>query len=63
MDILERIKQAKPEEMDDLLHAVLDRYRELYPDWDISTVSIEKKGDLNEQLDAIIALIERMKDK
>lgn len=62
MDLLERIKTAKSEEINDLVTAVLARYRELFPDWDISIVSIEKNGDRNEQLDSIITLIEKLKD-
>lgn len=62
MDLLERIKTAESEEINDLVTAVLARYRELFPDWDISIVSIEKNGDRNEQLDSIITLIEKLKD-
>lgn len=62
MDLLERIKTVKSEEINDLVTAVLARYRELFPDWDISIVSIEKNGDRNEQLDSIITLIEKLKD-
>ena len=62
MDLLERIKTAETEEINDLVTAVLARYRELFPDWDISIVSIEKNGDRNEQLDSIITLIEKLKD-
>ena len=61
MDLLERIKTAESEEINDLVTAVLARYRELFPDWDISIVSIEKNGDRNEQLDSIITLIEKLK--
>ena len=62
MDLLERIKTAESEEINDLVTAVLARYRALFPDWDISIVSIEKNGDRNEQLDSIITLIEKLKD-
>lgn len=62
MDLLERIKTAESEKINDLVTAVLARYRELFPDWDISIVSIEKNGDRNEQLDSIITLIEKLKD-
>ena len=63
MDLLERIKAAKSEEINDLVVAVLARYRELFPDWDINIISIERKDNKNEQLDAIIAMIEKLKDK
>jgi len=63
MDLLERIKQAKPEEINDLVTAVLERYRELFPGWDISVLSLEKAVDKNQQLDDVIALIEKLKDR
>ena len=63
MRILHEISRAKPEELDELLQAVLKRYREVYPDWEIITVSLEKAVDKNEQLDRIIALLENMKEK
>ena len=63
MDLLERIKTVKSEEINDLVTAVLARYRELFPDWDINIISIERKDNKNEQLDSIIAMIEKLKDK
>lgn len=62
MDIIKRIRIAKPEEMQDILMAVLERYRELYPDWDINVLSLEKNVDKNEQIDATIALLQSMKE-
>ena len=63
MGILERIKQAKPEEMSDLILAVQSRYNELFPDWELSFYTLERKQDKNEQLDAMIALIEKLKEE
>lgn len=62
VDIIKRIRIAKPEEMQDILMAVLERYRELYPDWDINVLSLEKNVDKNEQIDATIALLQSMKE-
>ena len=45
-----------------MLQAVLERYRELYPNWDIFTISLEKAVDKTEQLDRIIALMEKLKE-
>ena len=63
MRILHEISRAKPEELDELLQAVLKRYREVYPDWEIITVSLEKAVDKNEQLDRIIQLLEKWKER
>ena len=61
--MLKYIKEIKPEEINDVLLAVLDRYRELFPDWEIITISLEKAVDKKEQLDRIISMLETMKEK
>ena len=60
-NLLDGIRKAKKEEIGELVKAALDRYRELYPDWEVITVAIEKNRNRNEQLDRIIALLEKMK--
>lgn len=60
--ILDKIDAATPNEIEQILKAVLARYRELYPQWDISTLSLEKAGDKNEQLDRVIDLLRNMKE-
>lgn len=44
-----------------LLRAVIKRYSELFPDWEISFVTVPKTDDRNEQLDRVIRFIENMK--
>ena len=61
--IIDDIKKAEPEELNDILMAVLERYREVFPDWEVMTVSLEKAADKKEQLDRMIALLEHMKEK
>ena len=60
--ILDKIDAATPNEIEQILKAALARYRELYPGWDISTLSLEKAGDKNEQLDRVIDLLRNMKE-
>ena len=60
--LLQRIREAKTEDIQDILQAVLERYRELYPDWDISILSLDKREDRNEQLERTVALLEKMKE-
>ena len=55
------IKNAKPEEMEAIMQAVLARYRELYPDWEILFLSLDKKDNKNDQIDNIIALLNKIK--
>ena len=60
-DIIKEIAQADSIQIAEILQAVMQRYAVLFPDWDISAISLYKKADRNEQLDQIIALLERMK--
>jgi hypothetical protein len=60
-DLIKEIAKADEFEIEALLKAVLQRYAELFPDWEISTISIEKSSDRNEQLDRMIALLQQLK--
>lgn len=62
MDIYEMINETGKEEIADVLDSVLFRYKQLFPDWEISVVSIDKTGDKNEQLNNMIHLIQNMKE-
>ena len=62
-DLLEEIARADEDQIETLLKAVISRYSELYPDWVVSTISIQKTGDKNEQLDNIIRLLQKMKHR
>ena len=62
MDLLDEIKKIKKEDIQDVVQAVLAQYKAFYPEWDISLLSLEKKGDRNEQIDRVIALMEKLKD-
>lgn len=61
LDLYAAIQQADSVEIESLLELVLRRYGELFPDWEISTVSVEKSADRNEQLDRMIAMLQGMK--
>ena len=61
LDLLDAIKKVNGEEMDEILKTVLYRFGELYPEWEISTISVLKSEDRNEQLDRMIMLLQKMK--
>ena len=61
--MIQQIKQAKAEELNDILLAVTERYKEVYPDWEMITISLEKTVDKNAQLEQMIAVLENMKEK
>ena len=60
-NLIAQIGRADGAQIEKLLNAVLRRYGELYPDWEVSTVTVEKTQNRSEQLDLIIALLEKMK--
>lgn len=60
-DLVEKIKQADGTEIEMLLKAVLQRYAALYPGWEISTISLQKSADRNEQIDRMITMLQNMK--
>jgi len=57
------IAQANAGELEKALQAVLSRYGELYPDWAVTTVSIDRKRQRNEQLDAMMRMLETLKNE
>lgn len=59
--LLEGIARADSTEIEALLKAVMGRYAELFPDWELNTISLEKASDRDEQLDRIIGILQRMK--
>ena len=60
-NITENIARADAAQIGDLLDAVLKRYGELYPDWDICTFSLCKQEDRDQQIDAAIRILQRMR--
>ena len=60
-DLVKEIAQADEIEVEALLKAVLQRYAVLFPDWEVSTISLQKSSDRNEQLDQMIAVLQKMK--
>ena len=61
-DLVRGIEKANAEDLELLLRALLSRYSVLYPDWELSTVSVLKSEDRNEQLDRLITILQQMKD-
>jgi len=61
-DLMKAIKKVNEHEIEEVLQAVLNRYSELFPDWEVSTFSLQKSRDRNEQLDKNITMLEKMKN-
>ena len=62
-ELLRKISTANEETAEILFTAVLARYRELYPDWEISTISLRRCEDKAEQLDRMVRMLEYMKKR
>ena len=60
-DLIAQIGRADGAQIEALLKAVRQRYSKLYPDWEVITVAIDKNRNRSEQLDRIIALLEKLK--
>ena len=60
-DAVKFIANATEDEIETMMIALLDRYRALYPGWELSLVSLEKRRSRNEQLEEMIAALEKMK--
>ena len=60
-NITDKIKEIPACEINDAVNAVVHRYGELFPDWEIGTYSIEKRGSRNEQIDRLISFLEKLK--
>lgn len=61
IELTQAIAQADKVEIENLLKAVLRRYAVLFPDWEISMITLSKSADQSEQLDRMIATLQKMK--
>lgn len=59
--ILEEIGQANAASLDEIIKAVLRRYAELFPSWEVIFISLEKNTQRNVQINRIIETLEKMK--
>ena len=61
VDLLGEIAKADENEIENILQAVWKRCSELFPDRDVSIISLPKFSDRNEQIDRIIDILQEMK--
>ena len=61
-ELIRLVSDATAEEMNDLYFAVKKRYGELFPDWEIIMISLEKCRDHNAQIDNMILKLEGIRD-
>ena len=56
------IASADGWQIEKLSNAVLRRYGELYPDWEVTTISFHKNKDKNAEIDGIIRVLQSIKE-
>ncbi len=58
---MKKIATADPRDAEEILRAIIRRYAQLYPDWDLHVFSPHKGVDENKQIDQAIKVLERLK--
>lgn len=61
-DVLEKIRKANNPQIHALLDAVMERYRKLNPDWEISFFSLLKSNDADDQFNRMIQMLKGLKE-
>ena len=62
-DLVDMVRHADELIINDLIHALAYRFEEISPDYELLFFTVEKKKDLNDQIDACIALMQRLKEE
>ena len=57
MNLINEINNTDRSNINDVLNAAINRYRQLYPDWEISLISIEKESDRDYEIEKMIELL------
>ncbi|MBQ3252456.1 MAG: hypothetical protein IJB02_04365 [Oscillospiraceae bacterium] len=60
-DLTKLIAKASADEISGIWQPLLNRYKELFPDWDITILTIEKTQDRNKQIDNLIHIMESLR--
>jgi len=61
MEIIKEIDNLTEYTINDVAEAVLCKYKQLFPAWEIAIFSSHKQEDRNAQIDSIIGLLENLK--
>lgn len=61
-EILAYIETVDECQIEELLEAVLRRYAVIHPQWELSTFSVRRESDRNEQINKMICMLETIKD-
>ncbi len=53
--------RTEKKDIAELFRMALERYQQLYPEWEITVISWERNADRNRQIDDMIRYLERRK--
>ena len=62
MDILDTISNLDGEKIAAVLDHVLFCYSQIFPQWSVSVLSVDKREDTIAQIDETIALLQKLKE-
>ncbi len=60
-EIAPAILSADATDLEDIVELIKQRYCQLFPQWEIQMISIEKCADRVRQIDSMIAILEQLK--
>ena len=60
-DLVDLVRHADELLINDLIHALAQRFEELSPDYELLIFSVEKKRSFNEQADEFMAFMKKLK--
>ena len=63
MQLKDMIAQANESEIPTIIEACMDRYADLFPDYDFNYFAIPKNTDRNAHIDRVIQMLEGFKEK
>ena len=63
MDIFELIDAVEQKDISVVFDAVLSRYKQLFPEWEMVFFTLDKTKNKNEQLDRIIDFLNHLKEQ
>ncbi len=60
-DLVPAILTADSTDLEDILYWIGQRYAQLFPQWEVCHLALEKRKDRTEQINRVIVLLERLK--
>lgn len=61
--LISEIMKMNDEQLDGVLHAFMQRHKQLHPDWELHILSLDKAVDRSLQIDRVIALLTKIKEQ